>query len=243
VSPGTPIGLGDVNLRVGGDLYLYKDPSQPLSITGSLDRMSGTYRFQGRRFDIVEGDSSINFHGDTNPQLYVTVSRLISSVETRVTLVGSLRQPELRLSSTPPLDASDILSLIVFNSSPNELTSVQQQELAVRAGALAAGFFVQPLLKAIENEIGLDVLELEPGKGRFGAGPRVTVGDEIAPGLVARFSRQFGPEAYDEATVEYYLSRILSIRATFSDAQALTSRSPFRRVERAGIDLLLFFSF
>src|SRR5262249_31309212 len=26
VSPGTPIGLGDINLRAGGDLYLYKDP-------------------------------------------------------------------------------------------------------------------------------------------------------------------------------------------------------------------------
>jgi hypothetical protein len=33
------------------------------------------------------------------------------------------------------------------------------------------------------------------------------------------------------------------IRATFSDAGALIMRSPFRRVERAGIDLLLFFSF
>ena len=32
----------------------------------------------------------------------------------RVQIVGPLRQPELRLSSTPPLDPSDILSLIVF---------------------------------------------------------------------------------------------------------------------------------
>ena len=40
-----------------------------------------------------------------------------------------------------------------------------------------------------------------------------------------------------------YLSRILRLRATFSDAQSLEARSPFRRIERAGIDLLLFFSF
>ena len=38
--------------------------------------------------------------------------------------------------------------------------------------------------------------------------PKVTIGQEIAPGLVARFSRQFGQEPYDEATIEYYLSRI-----------------------------------
>ena len=36
VSTGTPIGLGDINLRAGGDLYLYKDPGQPLAVTGSL---------------------------------------------------------------------------------------------------------------------------------------------------------------------------------------------------------------
>jgi hypothetical protein len=36
---------------------------------------------------------------------------------------------------------------------------------------------------------------------------------------------------------------LLRLRATFSDAQSLGARTPFRRVERAGIDLLLFFSF
>ena len=74
-------------------------------------------------------------------------------------------------------------------------------------------------------------------------GARITIGQEIAPGLVARFSRQFGTDQYDEATLEYYLSRLFRIRATFSDANSAVLRSPFRRVERAGIDLLLIFSF
>ena len=243
VSQNTPIGLGDINLRVGGDLYLYKDPQQPLSITGSLDRLSGAYVFQGRRFDVEEGRSSINFHGDVDPELWISVKRVISGVETTVTLAGPLHQPELRLASVPPLDASDILSLIVFNTSTNQLSPGQQQELVVRAGAIAAGFLAAPLLSAIQSEIGLQTLEVEPEGSDLGSGPKVTVGQEIAPGLVARFSRQFGPEPYDEATVEYYLSRILRLRATFSDAQSLEARSPFRRVERAGIDLLFFFSF
>jgi autotransporter translocation and assembly factor TamB len=241
ISSGTPIGLGDINLRVLGDLYLYKDPGQPLSVTGSFDRVTGTYTFQGRRFDVVE-TSSINFRGDLNPEVYVSVTRQISGVETRVAITGPLRQPELHLSSTPPLDDSDILSLIVFNTASNELSSVQQQELLVRAGALAAGFIATPLLSAIENQLGLEVLEIE-ALGEFGGGPKVTIGQEIFPGLVARFSRQFGPDPYDEAALEYTLSRILRLRATFSDAQTLISRSPFRRIERAGVDLLLFFSF
>jgi hypothetical protein len=240
VSQDTPVGLGDINLRVAGDLYLYKDPSQPLSVTGSFDQISGTYAFQGRGFNVLDS-SSINFRGDLNPEIYVTVTRVISGVETRVSIFGPLKSPELRLASTPALDQSDILSLIVFNTSTNQLSAAQQQQLVARAGVLAAGFLAQPIVAAISNETGIDIFEVEPGD--VGTDVKITIGHEIAPGLVARFSREFGQDAYDEATIEYTLSRLFRIRATFSDAQTLTSSSLFRRVERAGIDLLLYFSF
>jgi translocation and assembly module TamB len=242
VTAGTPIGLGDINLRVFGDLYFYKDPGDVAYITGSLDSLTGSYTFQGRRFD-VDPQSSVNFHGDLDPQLFVTVTRLISGVDTQVTIAGPLREPELRLTSNPPLEPSDILSLIVFGSPANLLSDLQQRELAIRAGVIAAGFLASPLVGALEETLGLEILEIEAPDDPVRSGPRITIGDELLPGLIARFSRQFGQDEYDEATIEYYLSRILRIRATFSDAATLNARSPFRRTERAGIDLLLFFSF
>ena len=139
------------------------------------------------------------------------------------------------------LAESDILSLIVFNTSADQLSAAQQRDIAVRAGTLAAGFLATPLVTALERSLGLDILQIEP-TGDPGTA-RVTIGDEIAPGLVARFSRQFGRDEYDEATLEYSLFRILRIRATFSDAGALAVRSRFRRIERAGIDLIVFLSF
>jgi autotransporter translocation and assembly factor TamB len=246
VSAGTPLGLGNVNVRAFGEIYLYKAPAQPLFVTGSFDSLIGTYSFQGRRFDL-DPASSIVFRGDLNPELYVTVARTISGVETRVSIVGPLNEPALQLASTPPLDDSNILSLIVFNTNVNELNAVQQQELAVRAGTLAAGFLATPLVSALERTLGLQILEIElaptGAAGAATAAPRVTIGDEIAPGLVARFSRQFGAQEYSEASIEYFLSRLFRVRATFSDAGSSLARSPFRRVERAGIDFLVFFSF
>jgi translocation and assembly module TamB len=241
IATGTPLGLSSFNLRVIGDLYLYKDPGQPLYPTGSFDSVTGSFAFQGRRFDI-DPSSSINFRAELTPEVYLLVSRVISGVQTRITIAGPLSEPELRLASTPPLESSDILSLIVFGTSTNQLNAEQQRELAVRAGTLAAGFLATPLMAAIERTLGLEILEIE-APNQPGAGARVTIGDELAPGLVARFSRQFGQDEYDEATIEYQLSRIFRIRATFSDAGTLITRSPFRRVERAGIDFLVFFSF
>jgi translocation and assembly module TamB len=238
IASGTPLGLGNIDLRVAGNLRLRKAPRERLTVTGALDQITGRYAFQGRRFDL-DPASSIAFRGDLAPELRVTVHRVISGVEVRVAITGPLSDPALQLSSTPPLDSSDILSLIVFNTTANQLSLAQQEQLAVRAGTLAAGFLAAPLVTALERSLGIDLFEIEaPDAG----GARVTIGDEIAPGLVARFSRQFGPDEYDEATLEYYLSRLFRIRATFSDAGS-PIRSPFRRVERAGVDLLLFFSF
>jgi autotransporter translocation and assembly factor TamB len=220
---------------------LTKVPGGETTVTGSLDSLTGRFEFQGRRFELYPS-SSLDFRGDLNPDVFITVFREISGVETRVTISGPMRQPALQLSSNPPLDPSDVLSLIVFNTSTNELSAGQRQELAVRAGTLAVGFLANALTDALQRAAGIDILEIEPATG-VGGGAKVTVGEEIAPGLVARFSRHFGADAYDEATIEYQLLRILRIRATFSDASSLSTRSPFRRIESAGIDLLFFFSF
>ena len=134
---------------------------------------------------------------------------------------------------------SDTLCLIVFHTWTTEPSAAQPQQLVARAGVLAAGFLAQPLVSAISAETGIDIFEIEPGD--VGTDVKITIGHEIAPGLVARFTRQFGRADYDEATIEYYLSRLFRIRASFSDAQALASRSFFRRVERAGLALLLYF--
>src|SRR5206468_12179321 len=131
--------------------------------------------FLRRRYHVIT-TSSINFPGDLSPGVYVAVTRLISGDETRVSTTGPMRQPELHLASTPPLDDSDVLSLIVFGTATSELTSAQQQELAVRAGALAAGFLATPLISAIENELGLEILEVE-ATGELGSVARVTVGE------------------------------------------------------------------
>ncbi len=110
-----------------------------------------------------------------------------------------------------------------------------------RAGVLAAGFLAQPIVAAISNETGIDILEIEPGD--IGADIKVTIGHEIAPGLVARFSRQFGQEAYDEATIEYTCRACSGCARPSPTRRRPTIASLFRRVERAGIDLLLYFSF
>jgi hypothetical protein len=58
------------------------------------------------------------------------------------------------------------------------------------------------------------------------------------------YAREFSSEPYNEVLAEYELSRYLRVRANASDVSGVRSRaSLFRRIERAGIDLIFFFSY
>jgi autotransporter translocation and assembly factor TamB len=240
VSPGMSIGLGDINLRAGGDVSLRKAAGEPVAPYGSLDSINGTVTFQSREFRVAP-NSMIVFRGELSPEVNVTVDRLISGVLVHVTISGPLSRPELALASTPPLDSSNVLALVVFGVPVNQLGVGQQQELALRAGTLAAGFLATPLVSAVQRSLGLETLRIEPS-GTVGGGPRLTIAEQLAPGLTAELTREFGTQPFEEVTIEYYLSRVLRIRVRFSNAGAAIPPQ-FYWMERAGIDLVFFFAF
>ncbi len=216
IGAGTPLGLGSFNLRVLGDLYLSKDPNQPLYVTGSLDSVTGTYAFQGRRFD-VDPTSSIDFRGDLTPEVFITVKRIISGVETRVTIAGAAlrtrdpacEHPAARILGHPVADRVQHDDEPAVGD-PAGRSRRSRRHPGGRVSRRPAHHGARALARPRYSR--------DRGDRRDRGSARVTIGDELAPGLVARFSRQFGRDEYDEATLEYALSRILRIRATFSDA-------------------------
>ena len=125
-----------------------KNAGDKVRLLGTVNTVRGTYDFQGRRFDI-QRDGRIQFQGNTeiNPRLDIIAQRLISGVEAQVHVRGTALKPELTLTSKPPLDEADILSLIIFNQPANALGEGEQVSLAQRAGALASGFVASSLAK------------------------------------------------------------------------------------------------
>src|SRR5207247_11270363 len=113
-APDAPIGLGAVNVTLGGDLRATKNPGTGIRLVGNVNTVRGYYDFQGRRFEILR-DGTVRFEGfeEINPRLDIRTRRIIQGVEARVNVRGTLKSPEIELSSTPPLEQADILALIV----------------------------------------------------------------------------------------------------------------------------------
>jgi len=236
-----PIDIGDMNATVGGMIRARKIPGAELQIVGDVNTVRGNYSFQGRRFEILR-DGHIRFDGgdELNPALNIRARRIISGVETFVQVQGTMKQPELSFSSNPPLDQADILSLIVFNQPINELGEGQQVSLTERATALAGGYLATGLSRSISNALELDEFEIEAGERGFG--PTLSVGEQVGEHLFFRVRQGFGDAQATELILEYQLKDHLRVQANVAETSS-TQRVTFRRIERAGVDLLFFFSF
>jgi autotransporter translocation and assembly factor TamB len=243
----TRAAIGNMNVTVGGDLQVRKQPGGPITLTGVIQTVRGTYEFQDRRFDLVRG-GTLRFSGDPtiNPMLNVAATRMIpdTGVEARIDVTGTARAPELRLSSTPPLDESDVLSLVVFNRPVNELGTGERASLAATAGGIATGFIAAPLGESIGRALDVDLFEITTttDTGELGAG--ITVGQQIGDRAFFRLRQQFGERNVSEFLIEYQLADFLRLRGSAApEAVGSANRVNQRRVERAGIDLIFVFSY
>ena len=238
-----PIDMGDLNVTVGGAVQVQKARDGKPRLTGEVNTVRGSYTFQGRRFDILR-DGRIRFAGeeDIDPVFDIRARRVISGVETFVRVQGTLRQPEMTFSSNPPLDQADILSLIVFNLPINELGEGQQVSLAERAGALAGGYLASGLTRSIANALELDEFEIQ-AEGDNGAGPSLSIGEQVGERLFVRVRQGFGASEATELILEYQIADFLRLQGAVAETSNGTQRVTFRRVERGGLDLIFFFSY
>jgi translocation and assembly module TamB len=245
--PGGPGGLalGNINMTIGGDIRARKQPGDTVRLVGTVNTVRGFYEFQGRRFDVIR-DGTVRFVGlaNPNPILDLSATRTIDGVEARVHITGTARAPELGLSSNPPLDEADILSLIVFNRSINNLNEGERISLAQRAGAVAGGFVAAPLAQSIGRALDLDLFEIQATDESGLLGPGITLGQQVGEHLFVKFHQQFGSQETSEFIIEYEIANFMRLRASGSPSNPTqVNRVALRRVERAGADLIFFFSY
>jgi translocation and assembly module TamB len=238
---GSRFSLGALNVTLGGDVRVSKEPEDAIRFVGAVDTVRGTYDFQGRRFEILRG-GAIRLVGleQFNPTLDLRARRIIRGVEARVNVGGTLMQPAIELSSTPPLEQADILSLIVFNQPINQLGEAQQISLARRAQDLAAGAVVDQLAHSIGDAFKLDRFEIQvaPETGR---GPELTLGQQLGERVYVSVQRGIGDQSVTSFVLEYELFNWLRLQTNVLQGES-TQQSLFRRNQGSGADLIFLFS-
>ncbi len=230
-APGAPIGLGAINVTLGGDLWVSKVPWDQVRLVGRVNTVRGTYDFQGRRFDILR-DGVVRFDGTDDARSgarHPHAARHFQGVTANVTLGGTLNRPVVVLTSTPPLEQADILSLIVFNQPINQLGEGQQVSLAARAQQLATGAVAGQISQSIGKALGLDTFEIGTAPDS-GAAAHITVGQQVGKNLYVKVEQDVGDQNQTSFILEYELTKWLRLRTNLlqgspTHAAALPARA------------------
>jgi autotransporter translocation and assembly factor TamB len=242
-APGSPVGMGALTVTLGGDVRATKALNGDLTLVGLVNTVRGAYTFQGRRFEIMR-DGFVRFTGEPlselDPTLDIATRRTIRAVEARVNLRGTLKNPEVVLSSTPPLEQADILALILFNQPANELGEGQQISLVQQAQNLAGGALTRGLSQSIASALNLTEFDINLAP-ESGQGPEVRIGQQLGKNVYLNVEQGIGDQSQTNVVLEYELQRWLRLQTNF--IQGTQQHQLFQRVKGSGVDLLFFFSY
>lgn len=207
-------GMG-AKVSIKGDLTFIKDYRKDQIISGTINTERGQYTAFGRSFNIEKG--FINFPSITefNPQIDLTATYDIHDTEIFINLIGTAEEPNLNLSSSPPMDKSDIISLMIFGTSSANLGSSQRNVSQELASNLAMG----ELAEIIAPRFGLDVLSVQGSEEGGYADPQVKVGSYIDDNLYVGYERTpselagSSTDPEDKVKVEYKINKSFSVES------------------------------
>ena len=158
---------------------------------------------------------------------------------------GTARDPKLSFSSTPPLDESDILALIIFNRDLNSLGASEKGAVATMAGTAAAGMVVSPIADQIGRKLGIEEIDVQTTNDAGRSGRRRHGRRSVRRRPVRPPAPEFGSQEITELLLEYRLSEMFRLEGSVAEGDGVGSanRSLTRRVERVGSDIVFYYRY
>jgi len=112
----------DTDILLDFDLKFWKEKNSEVELLGIAKLLEGTHMEAKKEFKVQTGE--ILFAGEIfNPFLNINVSHQSDPYEIMININGLLDSPIINFSSTPFLTQSDILSILLFDSTTEDLFS------------------------------------------------------------------------------------------------------------------------
>ncbi|MFY9326582.1 MAG: translocation/assembly module TamB domain-containing protein, partial [Georgfuchsia sp.] len=201
------VGAG-LDTDLSGKINLKTNRSGVLEAHGVLSSVRGVYYAFGQRLQIDRG--RLLFDGPIdNPALDIVAKRKGLAVEAGVEVTGTVRVPNVQLTSEPPVSDSEKLAWLTLGHGLEDATSADFALLQTAASALIGGGKSVPVTQRIANKIGLDELSL---KGDGQAGSQVAaVGKRLSDRVYFEYQQGLAT-ASALLRLSYALTRSLSLR-------------------------------
>lgn len=185
------------NVEIRGNLDVDKEYSEDVRITGSIRTVRGTYETLGKLFRIEQGRVSFSGTTDINPNLDITALYRVSDVQIYINISGTAKSPEVKLTSDPAMQETDIISYLVFGAPSDQIGSGDRAAISGVATGIAGGIAASQLETLLGQNLSPDVLSVGGGS----QGPQIEVGKYLTQDLYIAYERGTTQSILDSTTI------------------------------------------
>jgi translocation and assembly module TamB len=201
-----------IDTGLAGRIRITTSATGALLGRGTIRAVNGTYFAFGQKLTIDRG--RLIFDGALdNPALDVVALRKNLAVEAGVELSGTVKVPQVRVTSNPPVPENEALAWLVTGQGLNNTSRVDYAALSAASAALL-GKGGKPFTAQLAQRIGLDDISVKTGpSGAEGAASQVVVfGKRLSDRLSLGYEQGLSL-ATSAVRLEYALSRQVTLRA------------------------------
>ncbi len=214
------------DLKIGGAL------ERPI-VSGRAQVKSGTVTFQKKTFDVKKGIIDFINPYKTEAEIDIESEAVIRSWTIKLAIKGTPDNLDLKLSSVPTETDSDILSLILFGRTAQELTAGEGSAKRT-TGQIMAEMVAETFGEDLKKTTGVDILKLETNDANAGqddAGVKVTVGKHLSDRMTVKYAVESKDgEVIQRAITEYKLLENILVSG-FQDNQGIYGSELVFRIE------------
>jgi autotransporter translocation and assembly factor TamB len=214
------VKASDFEFPVDSKMNFEYDARRPDGLTadGTVHVPQGSFNALGRRF-IIDDAKIIETGGDpSNPELEIKALYDNPQAKVTITVTGTAKDPQLEMSSNPPMDQDQIAFFLATGRIQGRAT--QQGggvDLSGAATSVVGSLLFGQVRKELADVLPVDVITIDTSaKGVSGASVGKYIGDKVFIGYRQRFT-ETPYENNVEGHLEYEISRTISAEMTYGD--------------------------
>ena len=194
-----------------GRIRVFTAKAGELASTGEVRAVHGTYTFLGQRLTIDRG--RLIFQGPPhNPGLDVRALRKLPQVEVGVELSGTVRAPQVSLTSNPPMSQGEQMAWLVLGHDLSSTSAADAALLQAAASALGSSSTdAVPITRRFAEAFGVDDISMQGAKTQAGEGQVVAVGKRLSDRVYATIEQGLNV-AKSLFRLEFVVNRSVSLR-------------------------------
>jgi translocation and assembly module TamB len=228
MTPDLKVRVGDGFLDMLGVASVRKSPGGPLTFHGGAGVPRGLIIVQGKRFELSDGSTDLRGKDRPDPDISAKATLRLGTSLVVASVSGTAYEPQIDLSSEPPMSQADILSTIIFGRPANALNAGETRQLSAQALALMGQRGRREIEKLLGPTLSPDVVTVH---SEMQSGSSLEAGKYLSPDLYLRYRQNMGQEGGQNVGLELRLKPYLSL-----ESQLGTTRDN-------GVDVIFSFDF